>query len=171
MSSQRRGVTEGQNNERNYNNMKRKILSKLLLILGLMFVLASTITQVRGQAVVTIHSIGDVTRGQTGSFVLSMNPPPMQWGGAHVNFSVSGTAIPGVDYVPLVSPALVQRVHCSYPNQCMTEPPGRGVILVKTLPDPRASLIPQAYSVVVTLEPGLGYAIGQPSSAQIMINP
>ena len=84
-----------------------------------------------------------------------MNPPfPVPY----VNFSVSGTAIPGVDYVALVSPAYIGQ-------------PGYGVISVKTLPDPRASAIRQAYSVVVTLEPGLGYTIGEPSSAQMMIEP
>jgi len=76
----------------------------------------------------------------------------------YVNFSVSGTAIPGVDYVPLVSPAYVG-------------PDGYGVILVKTLPDPRGLSSRQTYSVVVTLDPGLGYAVGQPSTAQMMIKP
>ena len=79
-------------------------------------------------------------------------------GGGYVNFSVGGTAIRGVDYVPLVSPAYVG-------------PSGYGVLLVQTLPDPRASSGRQAYSVVVTLEPGPGYGVGQPSSAQMMIKP
>jgi hypothetical protein len=154
--------------EKKLNNMKTKILSKLLLSLGLVFVLGSAITQVRGQGVVTIHSTGDLTRGETGSFVLNMSPPP-NWGAA-VNFSVSGTAIPGVDYVPLVSPALVLRGSCPPPAEHCT-PRGLGVILVQTLPDLRASFFRQAYSVVVTLKPGFGYTIGEPSSAQIMINP
>ena len=38
--------------------MKTKIISKILLTLGLVFVLGSAITQVRGQGVVTIHSTG-----------------------------------------------------------------------------------------------------------------
>jgi hypothetical protein len=151
------------------NNMKTKISSKLLLILGLVFVLGSAITQVRGQGVVTIQSTGDVTRGQTGSFVLNMNIPPYFWAAA-VNFSVSGTAIPGVDYVPLVSPVLVLRAACPPPAEhCW--PRGLGVIQVQTLPDLRASFFRQAYSVVVTLKPGVGYTIGEPSSAQIVINP
>ena len=58
------------------NNMKTKIISKILFTLGLVFVLGSAITQVRGQGVVTIHSTGDVTRGKTGSFVVRMNPAP-----------------------------------------------------------------------------------------------
>jgi|SRR5215471_8112342 len=150
--------------------MRTKVISRILLILGLVFVLGSAITQVRGQGVVTIHSTGDVSRGKTGSFVLNMDPAPTQWGGLPVNFSVSGTAIAGVDYVPLVSPVRVQSV--PPPPQCMScRPRGLGVILVKTLPDPRASFFPQPYSVVVTLEPGFGYAIGEPSSATIMINP
>jgi hypothetical protein len=76
----------------------------------------------------------------------------------YVNFSVSGTAIPGIDYVPIVSPARVG-------------PDGYGVILVKTLLDPRGSSFRQAYSVVITLESSLGYTLGQPSTAKMMINP
>jgi len=152
--------------------MKTKIISKTLFILGLVFVLGNAITQVRGQGVVTIHSTGDVTRGETGKFVLNMSSTPNFWGGVPVKFSVSGTAIPGVDYVPLVSPALVQMVPCHYPQQCTeTGRPGLGVIQVATLPDLRASLFRRAYSVVITLKPGPGYTIGEPSSAQIMINP
>jgi hypothetical protein len=169
--------------------MKTKIISKILVSLGLLLVLGSAITQVHGGSrptptprpqptpfprptlavnsvyptspeavqlpVVTIHSTGDVTRGKTGSFVLNMNP--VVFGGMYVNFSVSGTAIPGVDYVPLVSPAYIGQS-------------GYGVILVQSLPDPRA-FRRQSYSVVVTLESGAGYAIGEPSSAQMMIKP
>jgi hypothetical protein len=153
--------------------MKAKILRKVLLSLALVFVLGSVITQMHGDSlassaapttaqaeklpVVTIHSTGDVTRGKTGSFVLNMNPPIM-FGGTYVNFSVSGTAIPGVDYVALVSPAYIGQS-------------GYGVILVKTLPDPRASSIRRAYSVVVALEPGPGYAVGTPNSATMWIKP
>ncbi|HEX4708514.1 MAG TPA: hypothetical protein VH229_12385 [Candidatus Udaeobacter sp.] len=151
--------------------MKTKIISKLLLSLGLVFVLGSAITQVRGDnpaipppgqlLVVTVHSSGDVNRGKTGAFVLrqsaSSEQPYFPYY-PYVNFSVSGTAIPGVDYVPIVSPARVG-------------PDGYGVILVKTLPDPRGSANRQSYSVVITLDAGLGYAVGQPSSAQMMINP
>ena len=138
--------------------MKTKIISKILLSLALVFVLGSTIMQVRGEEdkfpVITIHSTGDVTRTKTGSFVLNMNP--VVFGGTYVNFSVSGTAVPGVDYVHLVSPAHIGQS-------------GYGVILVQTLPDRRASS--QSYSVVVTLEPGAGYAVGEPKSAQMMIKP
>src|SRR5258708_36354469 len=147
--------------------MKTKIISKLFLSLGLVFVLGSAITQVRGdsQAIqppgqlpaVTIHSTDNVVRGKTGSFVLSMNPQLML-GGTYVNFSVSGTAISGVDYVALVSPAYIGQS-------------GYGTILIQTLPDPRGSFNRQAYSVVVTLEPGAGYAIGAPSSATMWIKP
>ena len=140
--------------------MRTKILSKVLLSLGLVFVLGSAITQVCGEdeklPLITIHSTGDVTRGKTGSFVLNMNP--IMFGGSYVNFSVSGTAIPGVDYVALVSPAHIGQS-------------GYGVILVQTLPDPRAASIRQSYSVVVTLEPGPGYAVGTPKSATMWIKP
>ena len=153
--------------------MKAKSLGKILLSLGLMFVLVSAITQVHGGSagsaadltssedvklpVVTIHSTGDVRRVNTGSFVLTMNPR-LLLGGMWVNFSVSGTAVPGVDYVSPVSPAYIGQS-------------GYGVILVQTLPDPRGSSFRRAYSLVVTLEGGAGYAIGAPSSAQMMIKP
>ena len=153
--------------------MQTKIIGKILLGLGLMFVLVGAITQVQGGSsassayptssedvklpVITIHSTGDVSRGKTGTFVLHMHPR-LVFGGCWVNFSVSGTAIPGVDYVPLLSPTYVG-------------PSGYGVILVQTLPDPRASCIRRAYDVLVTLEPGAGYAVGEPKSAQMMIKP
>jgi hypothetical protein len=147
--------------------MKTKLISRIILSLGLVFVLSSAVAHVHGGSpatpqeqqlpVITIHSTGDVTRGKTGSFVLNMNPPLML-GGAYANFSVSGTAVPGVDYVPLISPAYIGQS-------------GYGVILVQTLPDRRASSSRKAYSVVVTLEPGLAYALGEPKSAQMMIKP
>ena len=149
--------------------MKTKIISKLLLSLGLVFVLGSAITQVRGDSpspgelpVVSIHSTGDVTRGKTGSFVLDMSQSASNKGYypyfPYVNFKVSGTAIPGVDYVALVSPAYVG-------------PEGYGVILVKTLPDPRGPANRQSYTVVVTLDSGPGYALGKPMSATMTIKP
>jgi hypothetical protein len=153
-------------------NMKTKIISKILLTLALVFVLGSAITHVHGATqgsspsvigppdqfpVVTIHSTDNVTRGKIGTFVLSVNPKILL-ATTFVKFSVSGTAIPGVDYTPLVSPAFIGQS-------------GFGALLVKTLPDPRASFVRQAYSVVITLEPGLGYAVGEPSSAEMFIKP
>lgn len=158
--------------------MKTKIISKVPLSLGLVIVFASAMTQLRGEdaempspgqlPVVSIHSTGDVPRGKTGSFVLVMSQSALTKSAfpyyPYVNFKVSGTAIPGVDYVALVSPAYVG-------------PDGYGVILVKTLPDPRGSFYRQAYTVVVTLEPGLGYTLapfGSTSggtSAKITIKP
>ena len=107
--------------------------------------------------VITIYNTDNVTRGKTGSFVLNMKPALM-FGGTYVNFSVSGTAIPGVDYVPLVSPAYIGQS-------------GYGVILVQTLPDPRPPAIRRACSVVLTLEPGAGYAVGEPKSGTMWIKP
>jgi hypothetical protein len=162
--------------------MKTKKISKFLLTLGLVFVLGSAVTPVHGGTqpssasvigppppqfpVVTIHtvnassfngSIEDVTRGKIGVFVLS-EKPQIPLATTFVNFKVSGTAIPGVDYVALVSPTLIGAS-------------GYGVIQVQTLPDPRGSANRQAYSVVVTLNPGLGYAVGQPSTATMWIKP
>jgi hypothetical protein len=154
--------------------MKTNIINKLLRSVGLVFVLGSAITQVRGDSTVippgalpavTIHSTDNIIRGQTGSFVLAMGQPPSSSSGQtylsfhpYVNFSVSGTAIPGVDYVALVSPTLIGAS-------------GYGTILVKTLPNPRGSANRQAYSVVVTMAPGAGYAVGAPSSATMWIKP
>jgi hypothetical protein len=139
--------------------MKTKILSKMLLSLGLVFLLGDAMTQLHSEEdkvpLITIHSTADaVMRGKTGSFVLRMNP--IMFGERYVNFSVSGTAISGVDYAPLVSPAYVDKS-------------GYGVILVQTLPDLRDPRL--SYSVVVTLKPGPGYAVGEPKSAQMMIKP
>jgi hypothetical protein len=106
--------------------------------------------------VVTIHSTGDITRGKTGSFVLNMNP--VMFGGMYVNFSVSGTAVPGVDYLAVVSPAHIGQS-------------GYGTILIQTLPNPRGPADRQAYSVVVTLKPGAGYTLGVSNSATMWIKP
>jgi hypothetical protein len=106
---------------------------------------------------ITIHSIDNVIRGKTGSFVLDMKPALML-GGTYVNFKLSGTAIAGLDYVLLVSPAYIGNS-------------GYGVIQVQTLPDPRGSSFRQAYSVVVTLESGAGYAVGASRSATMWIKP
>ena len=118
---------------------------------------AATSPEAVNLPVVTIHSTDNVTRGKIGTFVLSANPQILL-ATTFVNFSVSGTAIPGVDYTPLVPPASIGAS-------------GFGVILVKTLPDPRASVGRQAESIVVTVKPGLGYAVGAPSSAQMFIKP
>ena len=107
--------------------------------------------------------------GKTGSFVLVRSlgkiaeedkdmKPALMFAGTYVNFKVSGTAIAGVDYVLLASPAYIGGS-------------GYGLIQVKTLPDQRASAFRQALSVIVTLEPGAGYAIGAASSATMWIKP
>jgi hypothetical protein len=144
--------------------MKIRIIDKLLLIVSLMFVLVGGITPVRGDSpenvqrpVATIYSTGDVKRGEIGSFVVNMNPPNI-YGESYVNFLVSGTAIPDVDYVSMASPLFIGES-------------GYGTMLLETLPDPRGTSSRRAYSVVVTLKPGPGYQVGEPSSARIMIEP
>ena len=107
--------------------------------------------------VITIHSTDDVTRGKTGTFVLNMNGTRLL-GGMYVNFSLSGSAVAGVDYVQPLSPAYIGQ--SSY-----------GVIVIQTLADPRGSSNRQAYDVVVNLEPGAGYVLGLPSSARMWIKP
>jgi len=123
-------------------------------------------TSPRDEPVITVHSTDNVTRGKTGSFVLVRalgkiaddDMRPALIGGTYVNFKISGTAIAGVDYVLLVSPAYIGGS-------------GYGVIQVKTLPDPRGSSFRQALSVIVTLEPGAGYAVGAARSATMWIKP
>src|SRR5262245_21800554 len=107
--------------------------------------------------VITVHRTDNVTRGKTDSFVLNMQSVRLL-GGMYVNFSISGTAVAGVDYVQPLSPAYIGQS-------------GYGAILVQTLPDPRGLGNSQSRSVVVTLEPGLGYVIGAPSSATMWIKP
>ena len=112
---------------------------------------------------ITIHSTDNVIRGKTGSFVLDMRSAvvtksALTSGGRYVNFKVSGTAIAGVDYVLLVSPAYIGKS-------------GYGVIQIKTLRDPRGSAFNQAYSVTVTLEAGAGYEVGAARSATMWIKP
>jgi len=112
---------------------------------------------------ITIHSTDNVIRGKTGSFVLDMRSAvdtksTLVSGGRYVNFKVSGTAIAGVDYVLLVSPAYIGKS-------------GYGVIQIKTLRDPRGSAFNQAYSVTVTLEAGAGYEVGAARSATMWIKP
>jgi hypothetical protein len=109
------------------------------------------------EPVITIHSTDNVTRGKTGSFVLNMQSARLL-GGMYVNFSISGTAVAGIDYVQPLSPAYIGQS-------------GYGAILVQTLPDPRGLANRQSRSVVVTLESGLGYVIGAPSSATMWIKP
>jgi len=91
--------------------MKTKIISKILLTLGLVLVLGSTVTPTHGCTqpglasvtgppdqqfpTVTIHSIDNVIRGKIGTFVLSANSQILPaTATTFVKFSVSGTAIP-----------------------------------------------------------------------------
>ena len=175
MSSQRREVTDGQNNEGKFSNMKNRNTQLTAVLFVVALALAPIVQaaphpdggpvsdtnpishQDEQMPVIIINSTGDVSRGKTGSFVLDMKPRLM-FGAMFVNFKVSGTAIPGVDYVALVSPAYIGQS-------------GYGTILVQTLPDPRGSSNRQSYSVVITLDLGLGYAVGQPSSATMRIKP
>ena len=117
---------------------------------------SEAIPEGENRPVITIHNTDSVTRGKTGSFVLDMHP--LMLGGMYVNFSLSGSAVAGVDYVQPLSPAHIGQA-------------GYGVILIQTLPDPRAGSSRQAYDVVVTLEAGAGYALGIPSSARMWIKP
>src|SRR5262245_3078965 len=105
--------------------------------------------------VVSIHSTDNVIRGKTGTFVLHMKSTRML-GGTYVNFSVRGTAVAGVDYKLLVSPAFIPQS-------------GYGVIQIETLANPRGPAFNQAYSVEITLEAGAGYAVGKSNSAIMWI--
>ena len=150
--------------------MKNRNIRFTAMLFGCVFALALSAQAANnadtnpGSPTATIHSTGDVNRGKTGYFVLAMKSLASvgQAGssltGTYVKFSVSGTAIPGVDYVALVSPARVG-------------PSGYATILVKTLADPRGSFNNQAYSVIITLESAPGYSVAQPSSAKMLIKP
>ena len=94
MSSQRREVTEGQNNERKFGKMKNRN-TQLTAIMFVSLVCACAVIGGAGPAmrwpppatrpeavespVITIHSTDNVTRGKTGSFVLNMNPLHAWW--------------------------------------------------------------------------------------------
>ena len=86
------------------NNMKTKIISKILLTLGLVFVLGSATLRCAARGLLLSIAQG-MSPGENRFIRRDMNPAPPLVG--IVNFSVSGTAIPGVDYVPLVSPVIV----------------------------------------------------------------
>ena len=103
----------------------------------------------------TIYSTDNVVRGKTGTFVLHVKSTRML-GGTYVNFSVGGTAIEGVDYKVIVSPAYVSQS-------------GYGVIQIETLANPRGSAFNQALSVEITLQAGAGYAVGKANSATMWI--
>jgi hypothetical protein len=109
----------------------------------------------RNIPVITVHATDNVIRGKTGTFVLQMKPALML-GGTYVNFSVGGSAINGVDYRLLTSPAYISQT-------------GFGVIQIETLPNPRGSAFNQAYSVVIRLQAGAGYTVGKADSAIMWI--
>ena len=146
--------------------MKNRNIRFTAMLFGFVFALALSAQAANDAAApnVTIHSTGDVNRGKTGYFVIAMKSlasasqatPSLV--GTYVKFSVSGSAIPGVDYVALVSPAFVGST-------------GYAVIAIKTLADPRGSFNQQAYSVGITLESAPGYSVSQPSSAKMLIKP
>ena len=110
--------------------------------------------------VVSVYATDNVTRGKTGTFVLKMTST-LNFdgiGGMYAFFQLSGTAIQGVDYKVVASPAFISQS-------------GYGTIQIETLADPRGSTVNQAYSVIVTLNDGAGYAIGKDSSAIMWIKP
>ena len=106
---------------------------------------------------VSVYATDNVIRGKTGTFVLKMKPSQML-GGTYVFFSLSGTAVQGADYKLVASPVYISQT-------------GYGTINIETLLDPRGSSSNQAYSVIVTLTDGAGYAIGKSSSAIMWIKP
>jgi hypothetical protein len=109
----------------------------------------------RNLQMATIYATDNVIRGKTGTFVLHMKSA-LKLGGTYVNFSVSGTALNGVDYKLLASPVYITQN-------------GYGVIQIETLADPRGSAFRQAYSVQITLQAGAGYVVGKANSAIMWI--
>jgi hypothetical protein len=112
----------------------------------------------RNLPMISVYSTDNVIRGKTGTFVLRMKSTlsALKLAGMYVNFSLSGTAQNGVDYKLVTSPAYISRS-------------GYGVIQIEALANPRASAFNQAYSVIVTLNAGAGYAIGKSNSAIMWI--
>ena len=82
--------------------------------------------------------------------LLSSSAPP---GGVTVNYEVSGTAVPGVDYQALVGSVYVPAAQDS------------AVVAV----DPIATYATDDKTVVVTLASGTGYQVGSPSSATVTL--
>ena len=80
--------------------MKTKIVGKFFLSLSVMLVLVerdhTNAWRQPGNPGCDYQYTGDVTRGEIGSFVLDMKPA-IPLGGAYVNFSVRGTAVPWLD--------------------------------------------------------------------------
>lgn len=107
--------------------------------------------------VINVYSTENVTRGKTGTFVLNMKSSLML-GGTWVFFSLSGTAVKGVDYKLVASPVYISQS-------------GYGTIQIETLQDPRGLSANQAYSVIVTLDAGAGYKVGKSNSAIMWIKP
>ena len=106
--------------------------------------------------VINVYSTDNVTRGKTGTFVLNMKSLMLDAQscaacGTWVFFSLSGTAVQGVDYKLVASPVYISQS-------------GYGVINIETMQDPRGSASNQAYSVIVTLDAGAGYTLGSDSS-------
>src|SRR5215475_13355875 len=118
--------------ERKLSNMKNRNikLTAMLFVVALAIapILQAETSPEENGPTATIHSAGNIARGQTGAFVLNLRStgliPPASLGGMYVKFSVGGTAIPGVDYVALVSPVRVGES-------------GYAVLLIKALRDPR----------------------------------
>ena len=93
--------------------MKTKIISKLLLALVLIFVLGARSLRCTVRGLLLSMAQG-ISPGANRFIRLGREScPPIGW--KLVNFSVSGTAITGVDYAPLVSPVKVARVQCPPP--------------------------------------------------------
>jgi hypothetical protein len=104
---------------------------------------------------VSVFATDNVIRGKTGTFVLHVKSA-LKLGGTYVNFSLSGTAIKGVDYKLVTSPVYISQS-------------GYGTIQIETLANPRGSAFNQAYSVIVNLNAGAGYTVGKSSSAIMWI--
>jgi hypothetical protein len=73
--------------------------------------------------VISGYATDNVTRGETGTFVLKMKSTLML-GGTYVFFSLSGTAAQGADYKLVAAPVYISQA-------------GYGVINIETLPDLR----------------------------------
>ncbi|HSL84800.1 MAG TPA: IPTL-CTERM sorting domain-containing protein, partial [Thermoanaerobaculia bacterium] len=73
-----------------------------------------------------------------------------------VLLSIAGTATEGTDYQPL-------------PGSPVTIPAGASTLSIPVVPIPDA-VDDDGETVVLTVEPGLGYTVGMPSSATVTIS-
>ncbi|WP_211335098.1 autotransporter domain-containing protein [Thiocapsa rosea] len=88
-----------------------------------------------------------------GEFLVSLSSPAGE-GGVTVTYSLSGSAVAGVDFAPLPGTLVI--------------PAGQSSATISVTPLPGNPGDPDA-DLIVTVQPGQGYAVGAPASATVVI--